>query len=1012
MRRGFGIYLIVLLLGLLTMAPAAGYTQTNQIWYQHPEGAYKMKVPPGWSILKPNTERDVDIIAVSESSEELLICDRHSTNLSGLTPEQSLTTFELSLKQTTARQQLSRTTIGGMPAVLASNYDTVKKTASYTLIVLYQQRSYQLGASIPSPEMLPAPPQIIRDCWASVVWMQKGSVDGNPKQPSSDGSVSDVDVSVPQQYTPSASDQADGNMWVEPALVDSPLSMPAFSVDTNSLAWSPNNIIPGYRAQLSAACEAMRLLYGPMNSQQALQFEAKWAPYYHQTTPEVDVYMRTAAPYLGRMVVARSGFAQAVRGFYRLLVQVNIARVSGDTRSETELLRLCRYAQTLMIGYQACIEGLHRQMVLLGDPPNPLLSQPVQNERYQSEVNTLYKLAGVPVVTDGDRRQQMTIADELHSEYLNNLSRCFKEARQDITSKAVHGYESAPEILRRLFWVDTLQRMADDDLSLTETKQPTHRRSLLDDLNAQLLINGGREEAQKVQRMLQLLQTASMLQQQLPAGQLVDADSEWTKRVNARLLVNRSVEPLEAWIRELTSKSMTYWSGSPDDSNATEKLARSQTLLQAVESAQSGIAMGLSDVPISGLGSDGALCWGPDGTSLAAFEGAQGYQPGGVVKLSRVVLEWSQSLCQAARLALEGWSIAPGSDQKLTTASDIVALSKCFDVSRLYTHSSGSKEHGTEPDYLRFQADLQQGKKLAEAYILAEQRLKEVMLLDPASKELLTLRLTALQLAASVFPSTSAKAYLRQLSAESVEALNQRREEMNKTLQLQMMQILVKQGYQASALHLKPVTSGMGSIDWMVDGGVSTYQRGTDVVSLYQLLQDARAAYYQAYENVSRYDGLHGCSAKSDSQDVSFLPFADALSQNIVKLSPAGSASLPVQPLDKSELSIPVEPANFKITLSSDTGITNTQEQCRQLNRDIRLKLIPWLESQTAKTPVLERTASYFRKLQMVLERASRKQPNPGLLYLATQELERITGGVGIEQMVVSLSPILDVLSQ
>ncbi len=1005
MRRSCAIGLMLLSLCVLVVTHVQAQTAD---WYQHPEGAYRMKLPSGWKLLPPNLERGVDIIAISESSEEMLICDRKSTNLTGLTPEQSLATFELSLKQSTTRQQLSRTTIGGMPAVLASNYDPTKQIASYTLIVLYKQHSYQLGASVSSKVVLPTPPELVRDSWASIEW-QSTSADTPTPDREAVGHSSEQQVSVIQLFTPTAEKRPDDVLWQESASPQRSISLPAFSIDVNNLAWSANKLLPGSRAVLSAAQESMRILYGPMNGKQAYQFEAKWAPFYNQSTPECEAQIRAMTPLLGQMVVARSGFAQSARSFFRFLVQANMARVSGNSREASEDLRLCRYAQTLMIGYQACMETLCQQLELAGDPQNPTQAQQDQHDRLVTELKAITKLAGLPEpVTD---RQQMLIASELHKEYLNNLSQCFTEARQDQTNNVMLNGAVQPESLRRLLWTDTLQRLADDELSRVETSLPVHRRSLMDDLNAQMLMNWGREEALKVQRVMALLQTASTLQLQIPEDQLSDADAEWASHINAKLLAARDITPISEWVQELAHKSSEYWSNHGTLPGAAARIAFVEQLRQHALTEPAGIHLGLSDVPISGLGSTGARCWGADSPTLAALEGAQGYQAGGVVRLARGVMSWSQSLYRAAQSAIDNWNSLPGSEPELKLASDMLAQSKCFEFAKLYAGAVPDPSQDGEPDLARFEADLQQGKRLAEAYIQAEQRLETAAQLDPASKELPGLRSTAQQLAASVFVSTPAKYYLSQLSVDALQSLAQHMTAMNQALYAQMVQLLAKQGYNASVIRLSSAEAcGAESIDSFTADSVTAFRRDKEMVSLYQLLQDARSAYYQAYESVSKFGGQHGCSAKSDSLSPEALPFASAMSANLVKLQPINGQPLPLFLLGQEEMGQSVDTASFKMPVSSDTGITNTQEQCRQLNRDIRLKLIPWLDAQAGSKPKLQQTASYFRKLQMVLERASRKLPNPGLLSLATQELDRLTGGVSVEQLSVYLAPVLDKL--
>ncbi|MHB1462348.1 MAG: hypothetical protein ACYC1M_13770 [Armatimonadota bacterium] len=1006
MRRSCAIGLMLLSLWMLVVTHVQAQTAE---WYQHPEGAYRMKLPSGWKLLPPNLERGVDIIAISESSEEMLICDRKSTDLTGLTPEQSLATFELSLKQNT-KQQLSRTTIGGMPAVLASNYDTAKQIASYTLIVLYKQHSYQLGAAVSSKVVLPTPPEVVRDSWASIEWQGIFADTPTPDREAV-GHSSEQEVGVIQLFTPTAEKTSDDVLWQEPALPNQSISLPAFSIDVNSLAWSANKLQPGSRAVLSAAQEAMRLLYGPMNSKQAYQFEAKWAPFYNQSTPECEAQIKAMTPLLGQMVVARSGFTQSARSFFRLLVQANIARVSGNTREATEALRLCRYAQTLMIGYQACMETLCRQLELAGDPQNPTKAQQGQNERFITELKAINKLAGLPEAPVKDR-QQMMIASELHKEYLNNLSQCFTEARQEQATKVIQKGVVQPESLRRLLWTDTLQRLADDDLSRVETSLPVHRRNMMDDLNAQMLINWGREEALKVQRVMGLLQAASALQLHIPEDQLGDVEAEWASHVNAKLLVARNTAPISEWVHQLARKCSEYWSSHGTLPGASARLAHIELLRQSALTEPTGIQLGLSDVPISGLGSAGAQCWGADSPMMAVFDGAQGYQTGGVVKLARGVMSWSQSLYRSAQSAMENWNALPGRDPGLKRASELLAQSKCFEFAKLYAGEIADPSQEAEPNLARFEADLQQGKQLAEAYIQAEQRLETATQLDPGSQELPALRSTAQQLAASVVVNTPAKYYLSKLSVDAQQKLDQHMAAMNQALHAQMVQTLTKQGYNASAIRLSPAEACEAeSIDCFTADAVTAFQRDQEKVSLYQLLQDARSAYFQAYESVSRYGGQHGCSAKSDSLSPMALPFAAALSTNLVKLFPINDQPLPLLLLGREEMGQSVDTASFKMPVSSDTGITNTQEQCRQLNRDIRLKLIPWLDAQAGSKPKIQLTASYFRKLQMVLERASRKLPNPGLLSLATQELERLTDGVSVEQLAVYLAPVLDKLS-
>ncbi len=1002
MRRVISLCLSVwLALGMCLIAAAQQLSSPE--WYKHAEDAYRFQIPVGWRVQPILNERHMDIIAPSADSPEMLICDRQSTNLASLTTEQALLAFELSLKQETDQQKIKRSSLGGMPAVMAAGFDRTTHMASFTVVVLANHRSYQLSAMVPSNVMLDEPPSVIRTAWDSIEWLQlpPDTANGQPQKET----PTEVDVCVAQQTPVSAVPSPPDTLWSDTSIRPNPLNQPAFRVDEASLAWSSVNMLPGIRSQLTSLKEAMRLLYGPMNTKQAEQFEAKWSPYYGTISDDIEQQIRKLSPIYGQMVVARAGFAQSAREYFRQLTAANIGRISGYPRQEADSLRLCQYAQTMMIAYQACIESLQNKALLIGDLAQP---QPQQDPRaqYQAAISAIYKFASLS--NAGDNKQQISDAQQLHVDYLMNMQQCFKDARSELTSQPIPLASVQSENWRRIVWVDFILHSITDELGDGSSSRPMISRTLFDDLCAQSLMVQCSAEANKTKRVMDLLQIAVELQRLMPLSLFGDVELEWRKHITPEVLAARNPEPIMSWINQLAGQVTAYWQKNQGFAEAPVQLNRVQQLLQRAQNNEPLFGLGLSDVPISGLGTAGTVCWGADDTTMAAFYGAQGYEPGGLAALGQTAVEWSSACCRQAQFGLESWSALPGAAPSLKTASELLTLSKCFDFASTYVGKTG-KPKDLEADSARFKADLQQGKSLADAYSDAEQQLTKAQQLGLPAQQQQTRRSAAQQLAASVMLSTAAKVILQNDSPDTYYNLLERIQQMNAELMPQVTQSLSKLGYQADQVQFRASGTPEGSINWQMSDPITACMCGKQPVSLYRVLQDARESYYQSFEATSQYGGEHGSSAKSGSLPPESLLFAAALTQNIVKQSAVNNRPMPIKLMDDDDLSRPVEVASYKMALSADTSISTTQEQCRQLNRDISLKLIPWLEQHAPQDP---QTLQYFRKLQVILERASRKTLNPGLLYQSTQELGKYTGGIGVEQLSVDLNPVWDTLAK
>jgi hypothetical protein len=171
---------------------------------------------------------------------------------------------------------------------------------------------------------------------------------------------------------------------------------------TRTLSLSIDDLID-YRAAVTAAKEAMRLIEGPMTQQESQIFEMKWAAYYAYPTREVIAYLNKLNPLLGDFLAARAGFNAASQIALKALMETDAALAYGNTFPAILARGNAEQAKHLMDAYQAKMTELVLAIRALGSPVNPLQEQARRKKRFNDEIAKLAAPKSKPITATKGR---------------------------------------------------------------------------------------------------------------------------------------------------------------------------------------------------------------------------------------------------------------------------------------------------------------------------------------------------------------------------------------------------------------------------------------------------------------------------------------------------------------------------------------------------------------------------------------------------------------------------------
>ncbi|MDP3001087.1 MAG: tetratricopeptide repeat protein [Bryobacterales bacterium] len=130
-----------------------------------------------------------------------------------------------------------------------------------------------------------------------------------------------------------------------------------------------------YAGVVSMAKESMRVLYGPLEKDDAARFEAIWAPLFDHPSAEVVDYLNRLNPLLGQFLAGRSSMGSAILDYQQAMADAALSRTAGDDGMLLEALADVDRARAAIQSLEAGMAEVAAKIQALGNPPNALESK-------------------------------------------------------------------------------------------------------------------------------------------------------------------------------------------------------------------------------------------------------------------------------------------------------------------------------------------------------------------------------------------------------------------------------------------------------------------------------------------------------------------------------------------------------------------------------------------------------------------------------------------------------------
>ena len=138
-----------------------------------------------------------------------------------------------------------------------------------------------------------------------------------------------------------------------------------------------------FNSAVSAAFEAMRLVYGPMPDDEARKFEAAWAPLFDFPTQEIIDYINKLNPLVSQFLACRESYIRVLNDLHMVMFDASIA-IEDDSQVawEAAMAEAALYTSTLT-PLEATMKKIATQIEGLGNPPDPNQAKCEAQRRYR-----------------------------------------------------------------------------------------------------------------------------------------------------------------------------------------------------------------------------------------------------------------------------------------------------------------------------------------------------------------------------------------------------------------------------------------------------------------------------------------------------------------------------------------------------------------------------------------------------------------------------------------------------
>ncbi len=138
-----------------------------------------------------------------------------------------------------------------------------------------------------------------------------------------------------------------------------------------------------YAGAVSVAKEGMRLLYGVLPPDQALQFEKVWAPMFTNPTRESVAYLNQLNPLIGQFLAGREALIRAGAALQTAVFEAALAVETDLPNAWADAMAMADLQTRTITSLEAGLVETARRIHELGNPPNPQAARCEALRRYR-----------------------------------------------------------------------------------------------------------------------------------------------------------------------------------------------------------------------------------------------------------------------------------------------------------------------------------------------------------------------------------------------------------------------------------------------------------------------------------------------------------------------------------------------------------------------------------------------------------------------------------------------------
>lgn len=388
--------------------------------YENPGHVYSMMLPAGWALMDSDPEAGTDILAGTDDPSLLIVCDRDGVDLGGMDEDRALEVLTQALAKSYPSGKTGPSVLGSLRAVMVSSHDRNRKLMTWSWLVPTGGRAYQINAIAVSESPLAAIPEILRKVLASFSVTPvplSGAMRPDAAVPSSSGlagtaaspaiaprnaRLSDLDIKAPMSVSielpPDPSRPGTWNsadlLWSPFPVVMPSASSPSVKASTGSLGealpFDASSLsLVAYNGSITTCKEGLRLVMGPMSSEEEIRYEKKWAPFYDHPDDGILAYLGKLSPLLAEFLAARGAFASLSQGVAGCLAEAAACELEGEAIAARIAMGNALSQKVAMDVAESRMARAARAVLALGTPPDPFMAKAKRRSDYARELSAL-----------------------------------------------------------------------------------------------------------------------------------------------------------------------------------------------------------------------------------------------------------------------------------------------------------------------------------------------------------------------------------------------------------------------------------------------------------------------------------------------------------------------------------------------------------------------------------------------------------------------------------------------